>query len=451
MAQPHRFAYASLEELRADFARLGLDLPADEDVSVLFEPVRWGRLTLANRLVAHPMEGCDAEIDGAPGELTFRRYERFAAGGAGMIWFEACAVCGTGRANPRQLWLSEYTGDVFQDLVARTLAAARRAGVTKRPTLVLQLTHSGRYSRPEDIPRPIIAHHSGVLDGRHELPPDYPMIRDEELDALQEDFVSAAQLAAAAGFDAVDVKASHGYLLAELLAGHTRPGRYGGSYENRTRMLRETIAKVRAAVGDVLEVTCRLNAYDAIPWPYGWGAAEGRGLEPDLAEPLRLVAELQALGVAGLSITLGIPYYNPHVNRPADRMIVGWPAPPEHPAQGFARLLDLTGRVQRTCPDLPVAGAGYSWLRQFMPYVAAGAVRRGLATQVGMGRGAFAYPDFARDLERQGRLDPRKVCIACSGCTQMMRDGQPAGCVVRDTAVYGPYYRAGRARAHGGA
>ena len=255
MTEHEKFHYRSLSELTAAIDALGLDLPALDDVSLFARPALLGRHELANRLAVHPMEGCDGTAGGEPDELTFRRYERFAAGGAGLIWFEATAVVGEGRANPRQLWLHAGSAAGFAELVRRTRAAADAAG--HRPVLVLQLTHSGRYIRPEGRAAPIIAHHSAVLDPVQGLPTDHPLITDEQLDALQDAYVRAAVLAAEAGFDAVDIKSCHRYLVNELLASHTRgDSRYGGSYAGRTRLLRETARKVVAAVGASVELTC---------------------------------------------------------------------------------------------------------------------------------------------------------------------------------------------------
>jgi len=412
----------------------------------LGKAVGFGRLTVANRLAVQPMEGCDATADGAPTDLTVRRYRRFAAGGAGLIWWEATAVVPEGRANPRQLWLHSGTVKAFAEM-ARIARGAARESVGAEPICVLQLTHSGRYSRPAGEPAPILAHHSAILDPAGGIGPDHPLISDEELDALQDAYVAAARLAAEAGFDAVDVKSCHRYLVSELLASFTRErSRYGGSYENRTRFLRETVAKIRQAVGEAIEVTCRMNAYDAMAYPYGWG------VDPDdprrwlLDEPIRLIGELKAAGVGGIDVTIGNPYWNPHVNRPADWTIAGGTEPPEDPLTGVARILHVVRDIQRAHPDLPVIGSGYSWLRQYVPQFAAGAIAAGWTSLVGVGRGALAYPDFARDIFRTGAMDPHKVCVACSSCTQIMRDGGRSGCVVRDHEIYAPIFRQGRRR-----
>ncbi len=445
MQSHEQFQFHSLEELARRIQELGLDLEISEDLSPLLEPIEIAGFRLPNRLVVQPMEGCDGRSDGAPDELTRRRYRRFAAGGAGLLWFEATAVTPESRANPRQLWIHEGTVREFAALVEETLRVARET-CGHRPFLVLQLTHSGRYSKPGRKPAPIIAHHSPFLDPMHKLPPDYPLISDEELERLEDVYVEAARCAQRAGFDAVDVKACHRYLISELHASHTRPGRYGGSFENRTRFFRNIVTKIRQAVPGLI-VTSRMNVYDAMAYPYGFGVDREDPGKPDLSEPIELVRFLKASGAPLVNITVGNPYYNPHVNRPFDLPVAGAPTPAEHPLVGVARFVGLVRRIQQEFPELAVIGAGYSWLRQFFPHVAAPAMRKGWVTLVGLGRMAFAYPEFVRDLATHGRLNPERVCIACSACTQIMRDGGRTGCVPRDAEVYEPIYKAHRAEA----
>ncbi len=438
----HRpFSFHSVNDLRAAIRELGVDLAVQDDAAPLLTPVEGGAVRLPNRFVALPMEGCDGTPDGAPDELTFRRYRRFAGGGAGLIWFEATAVVEQARANPRQLWIHEKTIPAFARLLEETLAAA-----PARPFSVIQLTHSGRYSRPGRAPQPIIAHRSPYLDPIHKLGPDYPVITDDELERLEDAYVAAARCAYRAGFDAVDVKACHRYLVSELHASHTREGRYGGSFENRTRFFRNIVGKIRNAVPG-LTVTSRMNVYDAMAHPYGFGVDREDPSKPDLAEPLELVRFLRASGAPLVNITIGNPYYNPHVNRPFDLPTIGASVPAEHPLAGVARFVGIVRRIQAEFPGMLVVGGGYSWLRQFLPNVAAASVANGWVSLVGLGRMAFAYPDAPRDLAATGRLDPERVCVACSACTQIMRDGGRTGCVPRDSAVYEPIYKAGRAEA----
>jgi len=437
-----RFHLRDLDALRRELAAVGRSLPIREDLAVLGEPLELAGLRIANRFAVQPMEGFDSTPDGSPGPLSFRRYVRYAQGGSGLIWFEATAVLHEARSNPRQLVLHEGSAAAFARLVAATRQAARNEFGHEVVTVV-QLTHSGRYSKPAGIPKPIIAHHSAVLDPKHGLPPDYPLVTDEYLDRLQEVYVEAARLAAEAGFHGVDVKACHRYLVSELLASHTREGKYGGTLENRSRFLRETVERIRRAVPGIF-VTTRLNVYDAIPYPYGFGVSRDDRAAPDLAEPLELIGRLRQLGIPLINVTVGNPYYNPHFGRPYDRPIAGLRVPDEHPLEGVVRLLELTRQVQQAHPDLPVVATGFSWLRHLMPYVAAGVIQSGWAALVGQGRSAFAYPDAARDVLAEGRMDPAKTCITCSGCSQIMRDGTMTGCVVRDTGIYAEQYKLGR-------
>lgn len=447
MAKHERFHLKTLDDLKNKLREMNLSLPLSEDLSVMFEkPVISGR-TLPNRFIVHPMEGFDADTDGRPGDLSFRRYKRYAEGGSGLIWFEATAVAPEARTNKHQFYLHEGSADCFGKLVEETRKTAAKAfGANHNPLLILQMTHSGRYSKKDGIPKPVIAHHSAVLDPVAKLPPDYPLITDDELERLKETFLAAGRLAKKAGFDGIDIKSCHRYLISELLASFTRENsRFGGSFENRIRFLTETAALLKKELGDTI-ITSRLNVYDAIPTPYGFGVDKNDFQKADLTEPLELIARLRKIDYPLLNITIGNPYYNPHYNRPYDFPIEGAPVPDAHPLKGVADFIDIAGRVQKAFPELAVVGSGYTWLRHLMPFAAAGAVKAGMAALIGQGRGAFAYPDSVKDLMNTGRMDPRKACVACSGCTQIMRDNGMTGCIVRDSGIYGPIYREGRRR-----
>ncbi|APC08995.1 NADH:flavin oxidoreductase [Neomoorella thermoacetica] len=443
MAKFSRFNYKTVDELREKIAELNLDIELTSDLSPLARRVKIGGYELPNSLAINPMEGCDGTEGGSPSDLTIRRYKRFAAGGAGLLWFEATAVVPEGRANPRQLYINRDNVSAFKEMLDIARQEGREAmGAGHRPLCILQLTHSGRYSKPYGQPRPVIAFHDPYLDSRAGVSPEQAPITDEELEQLQDSYVEAAILAREAGFDGVDIKACHHYLLSELLAGHTRTGKYGGDFHNRTRFLLETITKVRARVGEDFIIAVRLNAYDAHPYPYGWGVDSQDFTRPDLTEPIRLVHLLKENGVALVSISAGNPYYiRTEVTRPFDTPVRGAGLPDEHPLESVARLFNITRAIQEAEPELAVMGSGYSWLRQFFGQAAAANIARGAVTLAGAGRLAFAYPDFARDLLTRGHLDERKVCIACSRCTQIMRDGGRTGCVIRDAEVYLPIYK----------
>ena len=391
-----------------------------DDLTKLGMPVKGKNFTLKNALAVQPMEGCDGTGDGAPGELTYRRYQRYARGGAGLIWAEAISVRPEARANPRQLMLTEKNLDAFK----RLTDVAHEKGAK----VIAQLTHSGRWSRPVDKNAPIRATYNAALDERQGLDQDYPIATDDYLAALPEAFEESTRLAMAAGFDGVDVKACHLYLYSELLGAFQREGRYGGDYEGRTRLLKESVEAAKSAIGDGI-LASRFNMYDGNAGP--WGV--GENLAVDLAEPIRLVRELDAMGVSLMNITMGTPYFNPHVNRPYNK---GGYAPDEAPLVGVKRLLDGAGEAQKAAPDAVCLATGFSYLGACAPQVAAAMVNAGSAKLAGFGRMAFAYPDFANDIINNGGMKSEKCCITCSLCTKIMRAGGDVGCPVRDQDVY---------------
>lgn len=435
MADHAKFRFRSAAGLLAEARRLGLDLPYQEDVSPLLGRAALAGRAVPNRLAVLPMEGADAEPAGGPSDATRRRYLRYAAGGAGIIWVEAAAVRPDGRSNPRQLMLTERTVGDFARLVDGMRAAAKEAwGPAHAPLLVLQLTHSGRFAKPEGAPRPRIVQRNPYLDPLHGLPPDYPLVPDSELASIRDDFVEAADLAASAGFDGVDVKACHGYLFSETLAAHGREdSRYGGPFSHRTRLLLETVRLIREETPGHA-VTSRLSATDLVPFPYGFGMDPDAPDKPDLAEAKTLAGLLAAAGVSFLALSLGIPAWKPHFGRPFDEPVPGGQIPPEHPLEGVARHLRAAAEIQLAAPRVAVVGAGYTWLRAFGPGVAAAMVASGRTAVAGWGRGALAYPDFAADLIREGRFDSRKTCTTCSLCSHLLRLQERVGCVVRDPA-----------------
>lgn len=433
------FKYNSLDEIRADVRSMNLELHFSGNMELFRRKVHVDGITIPNSIACHPMEGTDGNRDGSPDDLTIRRYGRISRGGAGLLWFEAVAVVPEGRVCPRQLWITKDNAGKFARLNEMIINNAHEEfGDNFTPARIMQLTHSGRFSKPGGKPSPVIAYHNPYLDKVRKIDESIKPAEDGYLEKLEEKFEGAAVLAYKAGFDGVDVKSCHRYLISELLAGYTRKGKYGESFEGRTRFLINTVDRIKSRLGKKFIVAVRLNIYDGIPYPYGWGVNRENYLEYNLDEPLKLVKILHEKGVNLIDVTMGSPYYNPHVNRPFDR---GEYIPGEHPLKGVARLVNGAGEIQRAFPGLAIVGTGYSWLRQFSTYLGAGSLEKGYATLAGFGRELFAYPDFPRDLLGCGFIDKRKCCITCGKCTEIMRAGGPAGCVVRDYEVYGKIYK----------
>ena len=471
------FHYQSLEELAAEIEKLQLPVPLEGDPEkvkqILSRPVRVGTFSIGNSLAIHPMEGCDGTSGGRPDELTFRRYERFARGGAKLIWFEATAVVPEGRANPRQLLLTEDNAGSFEELLTHTRRVHREVYQDSENLLeVLQLTHSGRYSHP----LPLIIQRHPVLDGLTfldrrksiKIPADYPVLSDDYLEQLEDHFVEAARIAKKIGFKAVDLKLTHGYLGNELLGARTRPGKYGGSLENRSRFARNVVSKIRSECGPDLLIATRLGVHDSVPfeldsrtrcgkprayplpYDYGFGVSKENPLAPDLNEPLDLIRMLKEQGVALFNISLGNPYTNPHIGRPFEKPDEGNYWPPEHPLIGVARHFEICARLQQAFPALTFVGTGYSWLQHFQINAGAANIRDGRVSLMGVGRGALAYPEFAKDALTKGVLDPARTCKTLTFCTYLMRQknhplGQfPTGCPPFDKEVYGPIVKEAR-------
>ena len=380
-------------------------------------------IRIPNRVLLQPMEGCDCNSDGSPSELTAQKYKNAAASGAGTVWFEANAVCAEGRTNRGQMRLTEENREAFRALLNELREIARQQS-GHRQFLVLQLTHSGRQSIT-----PMIAYRNAVYEEKRPLT-DENVVSDEYLQTLPALYAKSALLALEVGFDAVDVKACHGYLLAEMLSAFEREGKYGGSFENRARLYLECVRAVKAAVGDRMQVVARLGLSDMVAKPCGFGTTEDGEL--DLGESDLLVEKLMECGVSMLNVTIGNPYYNPHINRPFRR---GAYTPPERAEEGLARFVTVEKHLKQRFPTLAVVGSGLSFYRKELMEVSEGLLYDGVCDFVGYGRLWLAYPQFYADY-LNGKFDFKKCCVACSKCTELMRAKCVSGC-----AVFNDYYK----------
>lgn len=398
--------------------------------TVLESPLAIYNRTAKNRIVFHPMEGCDGTADGAVDELTRRRYMRFAKSGAGIIWFEATAVSAEGRANPRQLFLNESTKESFKALVDDIRKTAlEECGF--EPIIIVQLTHSGRFSKPDGTPAPIVAYRNSHWETGRENQP-YVIASDDYCKTIPGKYFKAAKLAEEVGFDGVDVKCCHGYLFNEFLSANEREGIYGGSLENRTRLYFECIDAVENAVSGDMFVTTRLNACDCFPYPYGYGVDENNNI--DLTETKLIIKSLYEKGIKLLNLTLGNPYLIPHINRPCMNA-------PEDGEIGLRRIYDVTKELKDEFKDICFIASGLTYPGENAIKYAEKIIFDGVADFAGFGRLTFAYPEFYRDYIEKGELDKSRLCLKCSKCSQLMRAGTVAGCPVRDAEVYMPYYR----------
>ena len=434
MAAHEKFHYKTLDDVKAKCTELGFTLPFAETTKILSTPLKVGNITLSNRLGSAPMEGADSLPDGSPSDYTLRRYRKVAEGGAAVMWFEAISIVEEGRSSMTQLLLTPENVGEFRKLTDEI----KEAGLRKNgyaPFLVCQANHSGRYSNPGNKPAPLIAYRHPWLE-QFRAADDSCIVSDDYLKSMEEKFGEGAKLAKAAGFYAVDIKQCHGYLFQEVASGFYRRGEYGGSYENRTKLLKNSILAAKAYEDDSFMVTARIGLYDGYPEYCGWGQAP-KTLEMDLTEPKRLIRELHEMGVKMVDLTMGNPYATTHVTRPFD---AGKYPPEEHPFEGIHRMITGIGEVKKAVPEMTVLASAPTYLREFSDLYTAGAVEQGFCDGMLFGRMQFADPDFANEI-KGGRIDPKRICLTCGKCGDLIRAHKPTGCVIRDNKTFMPFYK----------
>ncbi|GAC1633419.1 MAG: NADH:flavin oxidoreductase [Candidatus Acidiferrum sp.] len=445
---------------------LGLEIPCDRQLlrgadSPLRKPIHAGGLTIGNRIAVQPMEGWDGTADGNPSEHTFERWKKFGRSGAKLIWGgEAVAVSHAGRANPNQLVIAAHTKKGLAEL-RKTLIEEHRRTIGSIDGLVigLQLTHSGRYCRPNqhNKPEPKILYRHPILDRKLGLPADYPVLTDGEIEGILEQFHDAAKIAEELGFDFVDIKHCHGYLGHEFLSAHTREGMFGGTLDNRTRFLREIVHFIRV-MAPRLKIGVRLSAFDTvgyrpdpaksvdgklgpgipeeyaqlIPYRWGFGVDPQNPTREDLTETIQLLTLLEDLNVSLINVTAGSPYYNPHVQRPALYPPSDGYQPAEDPLISVARQMKATKELKQKFPNLVIVGTAYSYLQDFLPNVAQAAIREGWVDCVGMGRMVLTYPELLHHASEGSAIEHKRICRTFSDCTTAPRKGLPSGCYPLD-------------------
>ncbi|CAN5282605.1 NADH:flavin oxidoreductase [soil metagenome] len=443
-------------DLRSYLEKNGIDLPFDD---VLLAPtespfsrpieLKSGK-TIGNSLCILPMEGWDGTTEGRPTDFTRNRWKKFAISGAKLLFgCEAVAVCHSGKANPNQLVLNADTFPDFVELRQLLLDEHAKAfGKTDDLLIGLQLTHSGRFCKPKSHKafEPKILYSHPFLNSKFGLSADYPTLTDADVDQIIEQYVEAAVLAQKAGFDFVDVKHCHGYLGHEFLSAVNREGRYGGSFENRTRYLHNIATGIRQAAPG-LEIGIRLSAFDMLPFkkgPAGTGIPEAaeqypfafggksNGLGVDLTETKALLSLVESLGIQLVCITGGSPYYNPHLMRPALFPPSDGYLPPEDPLLGVKRQIDVTRELKQAFPELVIIGSGYSYLQEWLPNVAQSVLHNGMADSIGFGRMVLSYPTMPADMVAGRALVRNQLCRTFSDCTTAPRNGLISGCYPLD-------------------
>ena len=474
MAEPFKLTriptLKSVEEFRQHCAGLGINLPCEDQIeagagSPLAQPIEKVTINgkpIGNRFAIQPMEGWDGTTTGGVTDEMLRRWSRFGESGAKLIYGgEAMAVRPDGRANPNQIIINrENQGGIAR--LRQTLLDSHTARFGSVEDLVIgfQLTHSGRFCRPNDKKRlePRIAFRHPILDRKFGITDDSALLTDEDIEQLIQKYVEAAAVAEAVGADFVDIKHCHGYLLHEFLGAHTRTGPYGGSFENRTRILREIISGIRRT-GNHIDIGVRLSAFDfvpfrpdpalsqpgklgpgipedishCLPYRYGFGVKPENPIEYDLTETFAFLNLCAELGVKIVNLSAGSPYYNPHIQRPAAYPPSDGYQPAHDPLIDVARQIDVVRQIRANAPkSIVLVGTAYSYLQEFLPQVAQAVVRQGWTDMVGLGRVALSYPAILADGIAKGTLEKKFICRTFSDCTTAPRNGLKSGCYPLD-------------------
>ena len=359
---------------------------------LLFQPLQVGSLTLPNRVL---MTTVKLGYATPAGEVTDRHiafYVRRAEGGVGLMTTEPLYVRRDGRELPTQLGIYD---DRLVEGLRRLTDAVHEAG----GRIMAHINHAGRAANPKLVPEGERISASDVLCPANGVMPR-PLTVGEIAEVVDA-FAQAARRVREAGFDALEIPFSHGYLIHQFLSPHSnrRADKYGGSWENRLRFGREVLAAVRAAVGDDFPLVVRMNAQDYV---------EG-GLT--LADAEVLAPALEAMGVDALSITSGtmcesVPFCLYPTGTPK------------------ANLLPMAAAIRRKV-NIPVAVAG----RIRSPDVAREALAQGQADWIGLGRAFLADPDWVRKTQ-DGDEEAILLCAAChQGCLAKLRQGYGTSCM----------------------
>jgi len=457
-------------DFRNHVAALEIELPCEDQIMAgpesplahSIQNVALNGKKIGNRIAIHPMEGWDGTTTGGITDEVVRRWRRFGESGAKLIYGgEAMALRADGRANPNQLIINDENKSGLARLREELLQAHREHnGNTDDLVIGFQLTHSGRFCKPTDKFRmePRVAYRHPILDAKFKITSDAQIFTDSEIERLVDDYAAAAKIAAEVGADFVDIKHCHGYLLHEFLGAFTRPGKYGGSFENRTRILREIISAIRAS-GNQIDIGVRLSAFDfvpfkpdpslsrpgklgpgipddfshCLPYRYGFGVNQSNPVEYDLRETFQFIELCHKLGIKILNLSAGSPYYNPHIQRPAIYPPSDGYQPPEDPLVGVARQIHVVRQLKERAPkDLIIVGTGYSYLQEYLPHVAQYILRHGWTDMVGMGRMVLAYPGILKDAIQRGAINTKSICRTFSDCTTAPRNGLISGCYPLD-------------------
>ena len=358
----------------------------------LFEKGKIGNCIIPNRLIVPPMDTNYANEDGTLNERYISYYEEKAKGGWGLLINEACSVAPGAKGY-------QYVTSIYNDEQMQSHRKLTEVIHKYDSKIFCQIYHAGRQTNsmvnggfqpvaPSAIPDP----------WNRELPRELTI---DEIHTIIGQFGDAALRAKNAGYDGIEVHAAHGYLLAEFLSPYAnkRVDAYGGSYENRVRIIREIMNDIRNKVGNDYPVTIRFSAVEAMEG--------GR----DIAESRILAAEFEEMGFDALSVSSGV--YGSYCKGVISSMYV------EH-----AWTVDYAEEIKKIV-SIPVITVN----RINEPKMANLLLKMGKADFIAMGRGSLADPALPNKA-KNGDFDSIRYCIGClQGCV-FNPLAKEAGCLV---------------------
>jgi len=360
---------------------------------LLFEPLALREMRLSNRVVMPPMVTNYASEEGAVTKRLVDYYEARARGGAGLIIVEMTSPHPAGKGFPCML-------GVYNDKFIPGLKELSRSIQSFGACAALQIGHAGRQTSSSITGHRVLAPSPIPSKGTMEIPEELSL---EEIQEITESFGQAALRARRAGFDAIELHGTHGYLLNGFLSPYTNKRRdlYGGSFENRLRFPLEVIREVRGKVGEDFPIIFRLCGNEYI---------EGdEGITPDLAK--QIAPRLIEAGIDGVHVTGGIGETRDHLVQPL-----------YYREQYHVYLAEA---IKQAIGDAPVITAGS--IRD--PDSAEKILQEGKADLIAMGRALLADPLFPKKA-KTGRSGQIRRCIRCNECVSHLRSGYRILCTV---------------------
>jgi len=377
---------------------------------ILFTSCQIRNKKAPNRFVSQPMEANDADKEGKVSQQAINRYKNLARGQWGIVIVEALSISRTSLARKNGMIINKANLDGFKKLVQEFKK------INSECLLFFQITHAGQKS--------------GDFSDKVSICPGagntFRYLQTKEIEEIRQAFVKAALLAEKSGADGIDFKMCHGYFGAEMLRpSNTRNDKWGGSFENRTRFLIQSIPEIKQLLNtsDFL-IGARISMYEGIKG--GCGTMSPEEKNEDLLEMKKLIKLMHELDMDYVNVSAGIPGVTSEVTRPVKQV--------KQLCSNHFRYTHIVKKLLNELhSDMKVIGSAYSALKKNSCQYAAENIQKGHTDFAGFGRQSFADPLFPKKYKNNEKIN---YCTTCSVCTELMVNQMHDGC-----AVYNQYYK----------